>query len=707
MSICGNMATKRSILLGARIRFSPSGASIREQAIERIIEQSLASNDFSNGLSEQRLQSVVTVGGEIAVLRASDVKCGLDALERSGKVLVIRDGQHRRYTLTDEARTDVLRVITEAEERTSDIIRQLFGRQPCGEEAYRGAFLRLLCVVFSRLSDVYVQLITMEKTSGDIGDHQLLLNAIDETLKNEEVPDAEAFRYAAKRFFRETSPHFDHLKWNMAQNYYVAKALGMDLAADLLSASIFQNTCFYCDTNVLIQGLMPESRHHASFQELAKACGAIGVSLKATHATVVELRDVIDFHASMLRGVFDRIPDETRPKVRNFLLEAYLSERDAALDVTLDSFIERFQTPLQTLRESFGVDEEDDSWFNRITEDPTTKRLATELSTQYERMRSRRKAEKAATHDAVLLLWVRRQNEHNRDSCVVTLDATLAEWNTGRKSDGFKVITLDALLQWMTPVTSGSVDEEKLAEIFSKALRYQLLPRETFFQLSDFQVFAEMNIETKQLPADDVEACIREIRQAGPNLDPSKAEDREKISRAIQRYFADPGTKYRRNIEELQTKSDDLSTKLNEETRLRNEAEARIARLEKEVRERDTKLSHEVETSDAAEMRITGLEQKLNEQEKKEGHRRLVNSFLLRNLLGLFLLLVVEAFVTYLVSLYGEGPNLFQKLTKNWHWLALGFAALALAYPVLMGRERMRLLKWWKGETVTLETNQR
>ena len=63
------------------------------------------------------------------------------------------------------------------------------------------------------------------------------------------------------------------------------------------------------------------------------------------------------------------------------------------------------------------------------------------------------------------------------------------------------------------------------------------------------------------------------------------------------------------------------------------------------------------------------------------------------------MLVVVEAIIGYQVWQYGEGPNLFQKLTNAWPWLGLGFTVVAILYPFFMGRERMRLLKWWKGET--------
>lgn len=670
MSTYDDATVKRSLLLGARIRFSPSGASVRNQAIERIIEQSLAFVEGANGLTALELQNLVTLGGQFPVLRAADVRQGIDSLKRSGRVLEIKDGRKFRYALAGDAKSEVTQIISEMEERTTAAINELFGKAPGGGDAYKRAFIRLLCDVFSKLSEVYVQIITRKKRNADLAEHNVFSAAMEEVLRSEQVPDIGAFRYGVNRFFRESTPQFDQIKWNMAQNFYVAKALGIESSSDLLSSEIFKDASLYCDTNVLIAGLTPENRHHNSFQEMAKSCNTIGMSLKATHSTLDELRGVIDAQGSMLRKVIDKIPDETRPKVRNFLLEAYLAEKETSPDLSIDVFIDRFQTPLQTLRDSFGLAEEDDKWFDEALTKQETRKLAQDLSLQYQKMRGRPKWETAAMHDAVLLLWTARENAEGRKSWVVTLDITLTEWTARKGIGGHNVVTLDAFLQWMTPVTSGSADEDRLAGIFAEAIRYQLLPRETFFQLRDFQVFADMGIETRQLPSEDVEACLREIKLAGPQLDPSKAEDREKICQVIQQYFADPGTKYKRTIQELQAQSETLSKELKEEKRRRAD-----------------------------------LEQLMRDQEKSALHKRLVYSAVRRTILALGMLIVVEAIIGYLVWQHGEGPNLLQKLTKAWPLPGVGFAIVAVLYPFLMGRDRMRLLKWWTGEKDEMENS--
>ena len=346
------------------------------------------------------------------------------------------------------------------------------------------------------------------------------------------------------------------------------------------------------------------------------------------------------------------------------MLTSFLYERLQTPELSLEEFIERFQAPLEQLSASFGLIEEDDEWFDSASRDEDTKKLAGALSRIYFKMRSRTKSPNASLHDALLLKWIARENGNKRNSWLVTLDGTLAEESIGKQKDQFKVITLDALLQWMPPVLHGSTNQDRLAEIFSEAIRYQLLPRDTFFQLRDFQVFAEMGIETQQLPADDVEACISEIRQNVPQLNPGKAEDREKIGQVIQRYFADPGTKYNREIQNLQEQVGKLTEKLEAVLEQKSDADKRVDRAERQC-----------------------------------SRSQLTLSIWKKTILTFLALLVLEAVITYLVSNFGKGGNLFQKITSSWVWFGAGFAGIALVYPFVLGRERLRLLKWWKGES--------
>ena len=81
--------------------------------------------------------------------------------------------------------------------------------------------------------------------------------ALEETHSHFPDLDPKEFNNAIYRFFEESDPLFSEIKWNLGQNYYVAKALGMDPSGKLLSSELFANAIIYLDTNVLIEALEP------------------------------------------------------------------------------------------------------------------------------------------------------------------------------------------------------------------------------------------------------------------------------------------------------------------------------------------------------------------------------------------------------------------------------------------------------------------
>ena len=314
------IAAKRAFLYAAKIRFSPSGAGVRSQAIERIVQQNIASVESPTGLTEQQLQDLFVEGKAKIVLRASEVREGLRRLEQSSRIVKVQNGDELLYSLSNEARQEVLSLVAESEELLNAAVGELFGAAPGGAIQYHQPFVELLCLVFSRLGEVYVQVITMNLEAGKFAELNSLNTTINEVLEDQPVPDDQAFRYGLSRFFRESTPNFDKIKWNMAQNFYVAKALGITNEFDLLSSEIMKDASLYCDTNVLVAGLAPGTRHHNSFRELAKGCQVIGMQLKAVRATLEELKGVISSRSELLKRVFDRIPSDTQEKVQDFFV---------------------------------------------------------------------------------------------------------------------------------------------------------------------------------------------------------------------------------------------------------------------------------------------------------------------------------------------------------------------------------------------------
>ena len=151
-------------------------------------------------------------------------------------------------------------------------------------------------------------------------------------------------------------------------------------------------------------------------------------------------------------------------------------------------------------------------------------------------------------------------------------------------------------------------------------------------------------------------------------------------------------------------KVEESQRSLENEKHLRIKAEQQVSALESSTKLLTTQIDDDKTILVEARSRIETLKRLMVEKEKDRKHRDLVRSVAWRSFWGFILLIVIEGIIVYLVGLFGEGLNLFQKLTKAWQWPSLAFAGVLAVYRyLLMGRERMLLLKWWKGETDQLD----
>ena len=140
-------------------------------------------------------------------------------------------------------------------------------------------------------------------------------------------------------------------------------------------------------------------------------------------------------------------------------------------------------------------------------------------------------------------------------------------------------------MQWLSPMSTEENAASDSAAIFAEALRQQLLPQENFFELRDFLIFSEMELSTQLLPAKDVEDCIRAIKARTPELNPSRAEDREKLAHEISRFFVDPGRQYKASLEEQREALGALTEEFREH---KAHAETEVENLKQEMAVKDT-----------------------------------------------------------------------------------------------------------------------
>lgn len=481
------------------------------------------------------------------------------------------------------------------------------------------------------------------------------------------------FQSAVLSFFSDPDPTFAALKWNLAQNYFVAKCLGLDSSGRLLSREVFGDADIYLDTNVVIEAIEPSAKHHPSFEVLAKACSDLGMKLHVCQISIDELRKVVSYERETIEKVADKIPDETAPKIKGVLFPVYYRQRQSGQNPTFDELFEYFSEPSTTPKTFYEVEIVDDRWFIENLDAAETESLARQIKETYETRPGKHKSKNAADHDSLLLRWVRRERESGQaNAWIVTLDHSLPNFRSPSKQGEIPLaIRLDTLLHWLAPIAlQADEGQDRAAVIFSEALKYNLLPQENFFEIGDFLAFAEWEWDTKQLPAEDIEGCIRCVKTALPHLNPAEPSDRERISREFNKFLRDPGRKYQGELARLEAKNAELIRERNEADKLRADTATDLGvRLSKKEAE-------------LAELRGAAQKREL----RASAFRRLAPI----GALGL----LTELTIGYFAIHFGSGENYFQKLKEAWDFLVIPMPIAAGVSWFVLGRDRFEALGW-------------
>jgi hypothetical protein len=240
------IARKRSMLFSARIRFSPEVQPVRDTALDKIMEQNLL---IAGGLTlkEIEVQGTVCFADGTPAISRHDMERSLERLAERSRVIVTGRPDQKRYRLSEQSREELWETQRSTEARFSTVVSKLFQNAEEGSSFYTTPFLDCLCLIFSRLGETYVRLI-----KGEVGLNELLrlpsvTRALQDTKKKYQSINKSIFQTALFSFFRDNNPDYVAIKWNMAQNHYIAKALGMDPSGYLLSKEIFGNAVFYLD----------------------------------------------------------------------------------------------------------------------------------------------------------------------------------------------------------------------------------------------------------------------------------------------------------------------------------------------------------------------------------------------------------------------------------------------------------------------------
>lgn len=678
-----DITRKRSMLLTARMRFSPQVQPVKEAATDRIIEQILFVAPIKKGLSVEEIQEIFSSESGGYAISSCDVGNSCKRLVGKQRIVPQQKGELELYRLSEKVSHELGETQHQTEVQFNSVVNRLFKNAKEGASAYRAPFLKLLCIIFSQLAEEYVHVIKGDIRGDEFLSFPFVSSALKEVKKEFDSIDGPLFESVTLSFFRDSDPEYDAIKWNMAQNYYIAKALGLDPGGVLLSKEVFGHAIFYLDTNIIIEALEPKHRYHKSFLAFNKACKQLGITLKVCQISLDELRIWLAYQRELMEKVIDQIPDETAPEISSIFYEAYCEKKRAGKAVSVGEFFTSFDSPMDYLKGLFEVELEDDIWFDEAKSKPETRRYAETLRSKYSAMRRRSKKWGAALRDALSLLWLQKsRGENGGNIWLITTDTSLPACPPPNASSGSLAITLDAILQWISTMV---VREDAVADfpaMFAEMLKYRLLPQDRIFDLEDFLIFHEMHMTCKELPAEDVENCIRYIKSNAPMLDPSDPADREKLAYEVSKFFADPGRKYKQEIARLEAEKQEVE----------QEYKTRLGGASKRIDEMQLQYKKDLEERDGE---IEELQRKFLEYEEKTQKESLRRSALFRVGLTIIVFLILEGLVVFLAASYGEGPNLFQKVLNSWPFFSVAVPAVAILLGwVFIGKEGFKTLGW-------------
>jgi hypothetical protein len=255
-----SITDKRKALQAARLRFSAEAQSVRQAAIDGLVKQSLALADEGR-MTLPQLEGAVAEDVGPAAINLPDLRESTSRLVASGEVEGMGHGlNHRTYGLTESARSKLQNDYQTSQRRLGRVTTRIFANAPGGPERYREPFLECLVHIFSQVADIYVRLLRAEVEHEEFATGVVVRRALEIVTGNGKGFDAKALDRGVYAFLTKTDADFDEIKFNMTQNYYVARMLGLHESGRLLSREVFGEAILYLDTNVFFHALEPQAR---------------------------------------------------------------------------------------------------------------------------------------------------------------------------------------------------------------------------------------------------------------------------------------------------------------------------------------------------------------------------------------------------------------------------------------------------------------
>jgi len=402
-----DIALKRQLLSSFRMRFAPEVQQTRETLIDSFIQQVLSISEIGFNVEEvqNNLHAILKVN--VAIREILDSLERLITKERVFKYeetlegIKLKGKRQILFKLLSVARETIEKQGEESTERFYSVCKRLFSDSEKGWEAYVEPFFKFLTLVFLRLAGENYRMVHGDLSYRELAASAAFSSALNSVKHDLKSLDFHLFTDAAEEFFRNPDPEYAIIKWNLAQNYYALRIIGLEKQS--LSEEVFANAKFYLDTNVVISALEPREAHHKALISLCEVCEKLGIEVKVCRITLEELDRVIATQREIIVKVIDQIPEEITYKISSNFFEAYVEKKKSGEAVDLDAIFENFESAEEKLKDSFKVEKEDAPWFDQVEGESKTSDFAEVVADRYIKMRKHRKSTHAAKHDAMCL----------------------------------------------------------------------------------------------------------------------------------------------------------------------------------------------------------------------------------------------------------------------------------------------------------------
>lgn len=574
---------RRQVLAAATFQYASSLQTLRENALDQLFLKLLFTLDGQEyaALDQIRLEyENATHGGHIPKNSAVQV---LDRLRQADQV-ESPETHLESYRLTERTKKSLEVAEDRADSQITELICRLFNCTSGAAKNYEQPFMAVITGVAATLGEESASLL-VNREHHLIAESDFLSMTIDDVISQNCAIGKQQFRIGVLDFFRSADPDCHGLLWQLTESYFVMRLLGMDPSGRALSKELFQRTEFILDTNTILAALVESDDNHELVNAVLNAIQQINIPMIVADITLDELNSVLDRHFSDLSKIVDRGESKWLPRLDSAILREY----EESTYSTPAEFFERFNNVEEILSRRWKA--------KVVYVDPSrssaeVNAFAQKLQSRYRRGGAfdRNKSQNVALHDAKILTYVLERKEGMASNLwLLTLDSSLPGIVPNESDWPSLALTPRNVFQWLAPVVVEASTSNEFSRVFSEMVQSRFLPRRPFLSTSDFSALLDVQDNVDQIPDEDIESILGNLRAKAPSLDTSKPADREKLTGIISSSLSDKNSRIQKRYRELEIERDSQILEL------RAEKEAESGEWQRRLAESEIKKAEEIE----------------------------------------------------------------------------------------------------------------